>query len=69
MANIRFSHEMDSSMFKIADFNSLWEIGFAINAIFVFFELQPFLEKRFSGIHSIGRDAIKRVFKGKIEAL
>jgi len=56
---------MNSSMYKIADFNSLWEIGFAINAVFVFFELQPFLEKRFLGIHSIGEDIINRVFKGK----
>ena len=48
-------------MHKIADFNSLWEIGFAINVIFVYFELQPFLEKKFTGIQSIGRDIIDRI--------
>ncbi len=47
-------------MYKIANFNSLWEIGFAINIIFVYFELQPFLEKKFINIQTIGKEIIDR---------
>ncbi|MCF8075992.1 MAG: hypothetical protein K9L23_17530 [Desulfotignum sp.] len=50
-------------MYKIGDFNSLWEISFAINAIFIFFELQPVLEKKFIGMQTIGSDAIERFIK------
>jgi len=32
-------------MINISDFNSLWEIAFAVNAILVYFELTPALEK------------------------
>ena len=49
----------ENTMYKIANFSSLWEIGFAVNAIFVFFELQPVLEEKFRGIQSIGSDIIK----------
>lgn len=52
-------------MYKIADFNSLWEIGFAINVIFVYFELQQFLEKRVTGIQSIGRETIDEIILEK----
>lgn len=52
-------------MYKIADFNSLWEIGFAINVIFVYFELQQFLEKRVTGIQSIGRETIDKIILEK----
>jgi len=45
-------------MFKIIDFNSLWEIAFAVNAIFVYFELKPALERKFKGINAIGRSVI-----------
>jgi len=45
-------------MYKIADFNSLWEIGFAIHAIFVYFELHQFLENKFTGIRALGKDII-----------
>ena len=47
-------------MYKFSEFNSLWEIGFAINAVFVFFELQPFLEKKFIGTQSLGSEIINQ---------
>jgi hypothetical protein len=50
-------------MYKISNFSSLWEIGFAINAVFVFFELQPFLENKFKGMQSIGTDIINKFIR------
>lgn len=47
-------------MYKISDFNSLWEIGFAINAIFVFFDLQPLLKKKFKSTQSLGSSEIDK---------
>jgi hypothetical protein len=48
-------------MINISDFNSLWEIAFAINAIFVYFELTPVLERKFNGINAIGSSIINKL--------
>ena len=52
-------------MSKIIDFNSLWEISFAVNAIFVYFELAPALERKFNGINAIGRSTIDELIEEK----
>jgi hypothetical protein len=48
-------------MIKIADFNSLWEISFGVNAIFVYFELAPRLEQKFKGINAIGKNIVEEI--------
>ncbi len=48
-------------MVNISNFNSLWEIAFAINAIFVFFELAPLLERKFIGTNSLGKSIIDKM--------
>ena len=50
-------------MSKIIDFNSLWEIAFAINAIFVYFELTPVLKRKFKSINAIGRNVIDEMIE------
>lgn len=50
-------------MLQIESFNSLWEIAFAINAVFIFFELAPFCEKKFIGANSLGDSVICKVVK------
>jgi hypothetical protein len=48
---------------KIIDFNTLWEIAFAINAIFVYFELTPALDRKFNGVNEIGRRVIDKLIE------
>lgn len=48
-------------MIKISDFNTLWEIAFAVNALFVYFELTPVLERKFKGINAIGISIINKM--------
>lgn len=50
-------------MSKIIDFNSLWEIAFATNAIFVYFELVPALERKFNGVNAIGANVINELIE------
>ncbi|WP_435235094.1 hypothetical protein ACR30L_15210 [Psychromonas sp. PT13] len=46
-------------MLRIENFNSLWEVAFAVNAIFVFFDLVPRLNKFFHGSNELGDYTIK----------
>ena len=52
-------------MSKILDFNSLWQIAFAVNAIFVYFELAPALERKFKGVNAIGKSVIDDFIEDK----
>ncbi len=50
-------------MYQIINFNSVLEIGFAVNAILVIFELESYLEKRFKKIQGLGRNEINLFVK------
>lgn len=50
-------------MLRLIDFNSLWEIAFAVNAILVYFELTPALESKFKGVNAIGRSTIDELLE------
>jgi hypothetical protein len=50
-------------MSNISNFNSLWEIGFSVNAIFVYFELTPILERKFNSFNAIGRKIIDEMIE------
>ncbi len=52
-------------MIEISNFNSLWEIAFATNAIFVYFDLLPVLERKFKGTQSLGAKFIGLVVPEK----
>jgi hypothetical protein len=52
-------------MSKILDFNSLWQIAFAVNAIFVYFELAPALERKFKGVNAVGKSVIDDFIEDK----
>lgn len=45
-------------MYNIADFNSVLEVGFAVNAILVFFELESYLGKRFNKTQLLGHNLL-----------
>jgi len=50
-------------MYQIINFNSALEVGFAVNAILVLFELKSYLEHRFKKIQRLGRDDINLFVK------
>ncbi|TRW91225.1 hypothetical protein [Candidatus Methylobacter oryzae] len=52
-------------MVEISNFNSLWEIAFATNAIFVYFDLLPVLESKFKGTQALGVKFISLVVPEK----
>lgn len=47
------------NQYPLSNFNSLWEIAFAVNAIFVIFELIPILNKKLEETLAIGDSEIK----------
>lgn len=49
-------------MATISDFNSLWEVGFAVNAVFVFFDYSDYLDKKMKEIEEIGDEYLQQYF-------
>ena len=49
-------------MATISDFNSLWEVGFAVNAIFIFFDYNHYVDNKIKEIQEIGDEYLNQYF-------